>query len=240
MLLIAHGGYSAKYSENTKLAYDEALEFLPDGMEMDTCYFDGEVYFYHPVGNVNSFGEDVDILITEQLRGIVSVKAKIPKLSDDDIFKSYLKKVKFLSLDLKQKSLDKALKIFSKITEFGLHKEQIWVGVRDTNRVVEFNKFGVNVTLQSLDQDPNSYKKYLDLGVEYIRLWYKDISEELVEEIHKNGGKVIANIKAKIPGLTCRDSGNFTKETLLDVYKMGVDAVLVNDIEMARKYFPKK
>jgi len=60
MLLIAHGGYSSKYPENTQKAYEKALDFKPDGLEMDVVFHKDEVYFYHPVGNKVSFGESVD------------------------------------------------------------------------------------------------------------------------------------------------------------------------------------
>ena len=103
MRLIAHGGYSSKYPENTKIAYEKALEFRPDGLEMDVVFHEGEVYFYHPVGNKISFGESVDKLIGEQLDKLLVQGSKILSFKDTDILHSYLSQTNYLYLDIKQK-----------------------------------------------------------------------------------------------------------------------------------------
>jgi glycerophosphoryl diester phosphodiesterase len=54
MKLIAHGGYSSRYPENTYNSYVKALEFSPDGIEMDVVYYKGDFYCYHPVNNMTS------------------------------------------------------------------------------------------------------------------------------------------------------------------------------------------
>ena len=238
MLLIAHGGYSAKYPENTQLSYEKALEHNPDGLEMDVVYHNGEVYFYHPVGNKNSFGDDVDQLIKAQLTEKLSNNEMIFSLSDSDILSTYLKQTKFLNFDIKQKSINNALNILERINELDFSASQIYIGARDLDRVERFNKVNFQGKLISLDQDPETYKQYIDAGVEYIRIWFKDLNASIVEDIHQYGGKVIVNIKEELPDSIARTAGNFSEQRLKEVDSLGVDGVLINNIELGRKLFP--
>lgn len=47
MLIIAHRGASAELPENTLPALIRALEHKADGIEIDVCYVDGEVFVFH-------------------------------------------------------------------------------------------------------------------------------------------------------------------------------------------------
>lgn len=47
MLIIAHRGASAELPENTLPALNRALEHKADGIEIDVCYVDGDVFIFH-------------------------------------------------------------------------------------------------------------------------------------------------------------------------------------------------
>ncbi|MCA9383567.1 hypothetical protein KC909_04320, partial [Candidatus Dojkabacteria bacterium] len=180
----------------------------------------------------------VDQLIKAQLTEKLSNNEMIFSLSDSDILSTYLKQTKFLNFDIKQKSINNALNILERINELDFSPSQIYIGARDLDRVERFNKVNFQGKLISLDQDPETYKQYIDAGVEYIRIWFKDLNASIVEDIHQYGGKVIVNIKEELPDSIARTAGNFSEQRLKEVDSLGVDGVLINNIELGRKLFP--
>jgi len=179
-------------------------------------------------------------LIENQLEELLKAGETILSFRDEKKLYSYLSNTSFLYLDIKQKSLQHSLGIFEKIKEMELTKEQTFIGVRDIERVKEFNRVNTMVTYVSLDQDPNTFKQYIDNGVEYIRLWYKDLTDELLTQIKNYGGKVIVNHKMEVPNSIARDSGNFSPEMIYELDRKGIDGILINDIKLGRELFPVK
>ncbi len=62
MIILGHRGYSARYPQNTILAFKKALEFGADGVELDVWMTrDREVVVSHDNDLYNIFGVDVEI-----------------------------------------------------------------------------------------------------------------------------------------------------------------------------------
>ncbi len=62
MLVLGHQGYSAKYPPNTVLAFEKAIEYGADGVELDVWKTqDGRIIISHDGNLLNITGDDVDI-----------------------------------------------------------------------------------------------------------------------------------------------------------------------------------
>jgi glycerophosphoryl diester phosphodiesterase len=85
MLILAHRGYSAKYPPNTLLAFEKAIEYGADGVELDVWQTkDGKIVVSHDRNLKKVFGVDVDVKETtyEDLLQYELEGQKIPLLNE--------------------------------------------------------------------------------------------------------------------------------------------------------------
>ncbi|MDQ6985686.1 MAG: glycerophosphodiester phosphodiesterase family protein [Candidatus Dojkabacteria bacterium] len=115
MKIIAHGGYSAKYKENTLRSYLEAIKLLPDVLEIDLCLSsDGIVLCTHSKTAREKYGVDVENLNYESFKDLIDENGDILISRFEDIIEKINTFKGKLMFDLKQDSLglvDKALEI---------------------------------------------------------------------------------------------------------------------------------
>jgi hypothetical protein len=84
-------------------------------------------------------------------------------------------------------------------------------------------------------QSPADSEAYIRNGVDFIRFWEQWLTTYDIESIINSGHKVW--IMANTPGLG--GVGHTTEENILKWTGMGVDGVLIDDVEWALKVFPK-
>lgn len=234
MKLVAHKGYSTKFPDNTPEAYREALKFNPEGIEMDIVFFEDEFYLYHPKQNRIIYGMDTDTVIEKEMKQMKE-EGKLPeKLELDGLCVELLKDVEFLILDIKQKVLSVVPEIIYRVVDSAVEPGQIILGARDRTRMIVLDGHYDKYDVLALDADPDTYEEYIEKGAKYIRLWESDVTEERINAIHELGAQVLVN-PGDPPSPTQKStSGETIPEALLKFDEMGVDLVLVNDIEMAR------
>ena len=91
----------------------------------------------------------------------------------------------------------------------------------DVKIVKEFNS---NIKVLAFFYDLERMQEYADLGVEFIRLWEGWMTEENIANVHKTGKELWI--------MACKNGnlGYTNPENIAVWQKMGVDAILVNDV----------
>lgn len=227
-LLIAHGGYSSKYPENTLDAYMGALPFKPDVIEMDIVIDpdSSELICHHPTVPSDDQGRYSDDVIRESLRSgeVLSLHEAVEMLKDA---------VPYLLLDLKQTSSESYAKLEDLFPV--AERENMIIGIRDLEEMKEHGLIEKGFQTLGLLKHPTQFIEYATLGGVAFRLFEDDLSSEVVEDIHLQNGLVWVTPGRKSTPTTPRSSGEITGERLRELFEeYRVDGVLVNDIEMAR------
>lgn len=238
MKLIAHGGYSAKYPENTLDSYMGALEYRPDGVEMDVVIFEGRLYCYHPKDAKNNYGSDVDLVIWDELRELKQAN-EMPLMFDlRNWVSELLNYSKFILLDLKQKGIEVLPEVVDVVKTLGLEKSQIVIGARDIERMELLKKDLEYFDVLALPQSQEMCIDFIESGADFIRLWEDELTQKWIDTVHELGKELWLTPGKKATPTEKRTAGEVTKENLLRYKEMGVDTILVNDIEMARNLIP--
>jgi len=226
--LIAHGGFSTKFEENTLVSYLAAAEFQPYAIEMDVIQHPqtGELICFHPSGVSSASGTYSPEAIREQLKQ----NEQPPKLAD--VVRQIPGKSKFL-IDFKQPAED----VFRKLLEdTEIDLSRIIIGVRN----IEFFKFikeiNPDVELLALFSNPDDYKVFAQEGGKFFRLWEKDLEHNRIQAIQALGLEVWVTPGQKATETQKRTAGEVDEDKLDWLMGLMVNAVLVNDIEFAVEY----
>lgn len=224
MKIYAHGGYSAKYPENTVVSYIEALKLNPDYLEMDVTIMNGKVYFYHPHKLFNADGSH---LLNEEV-------------PDEFIFPSVLNAInssrrssKFY-FDLKNPDVESVKQLISEYRDFGLKDSDIMLGVRTVELGKELNLLfsGEVLALSSRNDD---FEEFSNLGITKYRLWDKYVTVDRVEDIHQLNLEVIVTVGEKGENKATRTAGDTTLRRLNELEELNVDGVIMNDLGLAEE-----
>lgn len=232
--LIAHRGFMSEYAQNTMEAFEAALSYNAYGIEMDIVVYKNELIIYHPQGHKNAYGDDVDKVIQEEL-DLLSKSTDFNKYKLGSHIITLLEKTEFLLLDVKQKDPKVLPVIIKAVQDLSLQRSQAVIGARDQEKLLQLLPYQNLFTILSLSSDPDSYPIFISHGVRFIRLWDKDATKKRVEEIHRLGGEVWVTPGHKTTPTQKGTAGEITPEHILELQSLGVDAILVNDIQMARE-----
>lgn len=223
MLLIAHGGLPHKYPENSLEGFIAAAKFNPFAIEMDII-LDSNTKLpicAHPIGVSSEQG-----LYTKNTKGPIDIVDKPVLLRE--LFTLIPSNIKVL-LDLKEDSEDLIQGIFKEITI--TYYPRLIIGVRNTQIYKRIKEIDINIETLALFSNPLDYMEYKNLGGKHFRIWEKDVSLELVDLIHAGGLYIWVTPGNKAVGDQPRTAGEISRETFDRMLNLGVDALLVNDIE---------
>ncbi len=228
--LIAHRGYSLNHPANTFEAFKAALQYRPIGIEMDVVFFDGHITLYHPHGHQQVYGREVDQVIDQELSANESAQSFITKAE----LHTLLKYVAFVIFDLKQENNTHLPQLMQLIDSYQLERHQVVIGIRDVEKLKLMQGYKDLCTILSLSSDPDSFHFFIQHGANIIRLWHQDTTSERIQAIHELGKQVwITPGRPTSPG-NPGTAGEVTRDELIQLAELEIDAVLVNDIEMAR------
>ncbi|MBD3280544.1 hypothetical protein GF389_03405 [Candidatus Dojkabacteria bacterium] len=222
--VVAHGGYSTKYPENTFGSYVAAAEAGVDVIEMDIVISaDAEVFCFHPVSGVDGFDKEIEKTPSAILRtnGYSSLEKVLKALN------KYDSKIYF---DLKQDRLELINKSIEIAKSQGFEESEIVVGSRSEDKL-KYLKKSYNVIVLGLPQDPDKYEEFFEMGGDIYRLWEKDLTRGRVEAIHKLDGEVWVTPGHKATKTQPRTAGQASKQKLEWFIELGVDGVILNDVE---------
>ncbi len=228
MKLIAHGGFSSKYPENTLEAFLAAEKFKPFAIEMDIILNPktNQFHCYHPTGISSTTGTFNTDEISEQLDAIT----QYPLLSD---VCNKLNKHQLINLDIKSPSEF----TFQKIAELIKGNEDRYiVGMRKFEDFLFLKKLNPEIITNALFSEPDDFINYSSNGGMYFRLRESDLNEDIVARIHDKSLEVWVTPGSKATKDKPRTSGEIDEKGIQKLLDLNVDAVFVNDIEMAANY----
>lgn len=229
--LIAHRGYSLNNPINTFEAFKDSLEFEPVGIEMDVVFYKGQIVLYHPQGHQQVYGREVDQVINQEL----SIHESAPSFVTKAELHTLLAHTTFVVLDLKQEDNTHLPQLIQLIASYQLERHQIVIGVRDVEKLKLLEEHKDLCKILSLSPDPDSFQFFIEHGADFIRLWQQDATPARIQAIHELGKQVwITPGRPTTPG-NPGTAGEITVKELLQIVELEVDAVLVNDIKMARE-----
>lgn len=231
----AHRGYSGKYPENTMLAFEKAIEAGCDGIELDVHLSkDGELVIIHDeeldrttdgTGLVGSYtlAELKSFDASAAFAGIYG-KNEIPTLRE---YFGLVKDTKIITnIELKTGVYtypgieEKAL---SMIDEFDL-RSKIIISSFNHYSVTHFKELAPDMKCGFLTESwfidmPAYTRKY---GMEYVHPIFNAVTEDFVRQAAENG--------IGINTWTVN-----TQEDMLDMLRKGVNSIIGNEPELARK-----
>ncbi len=230
--IIAHGGYSAKYPENTEQSYLEAVKFKPDILEMDVILHPQTqtLRCFHPAGVSSQEGifydnnELAQIIRGQDLPELSKMALKIPT------------SIKLL-LDFKQPSQEVFV---NALNNPSFNAARCILGIRNYKDLDVVKSMNSQVETLALFTNPNDYESYKHQGGKYFRLWEKDVDATRVKRIQAAGLEVWVTPGHKATKDMPRTAGNLTPETLEYLLNMAVDAIFVNDLEFVKNYLRRR
>ncbi len=223
MKIIAHRGVSAHFHENTFLAFQKAIEFGADGIELDIQQVGDEFFVFHDfyLNRLTPLEGDLIDLSPTQLGSLrLNNSEKLPTL--DEVF-DLVKGATMLNLELK--SVHNTELLVEKLTSY-LYRYPSEVVVSSFNHFLlrEFKKslrdtrfskmIQIGALIAHLPIDLGKYAVELEADIAAIDAYL--VSKEFVEYAH------IHNLEVWCYTVNF-DSGFFRLK------EMGVDAIFTND-----------
>ena len=224
--LIAHGGFSAKYPENTMPSFVEAAKFRPYAIEMDAVLHPetGELICFHPSGISSGSGTYDEQTLREQ----INTGEVFPLLSD---VVAKISSGNFL-IDFKQPSETS----FKALLKGEIDLDRIIVGIRNLEDYDLVRSINDDIRVLALFSDPDDYASFSQRGGQYFRLWEKDLDNNRVAALHDANLEVWVTPGHKATETQPRTAGEVDEEKFNWMIRLMVDAILVNDIELASGY----
>lgn len=230
--IIAHGGYSAKYPENTEQSFFEAVKYQPDVIEMDVVQHPrtGELICFHPSGMSSGSGTFSSEAVERQL-----VQGdKFPQVQE--ILNQLPSNIKVL-LDFKQPSQALFQQV---VSDSNFDISRIIVGVRSMHDYQFICDINSQIQTLALFSHPDEYSDYAEKGGKFFRLWEKDVTPERVQALQEAGVEVWVTPGHKATDTQPRTAGEVNEEKLKWLQSLMVNAILVNDIKFASEYLRKQ
>jgi glycerophosphoryl diester phosphodiesterase len=224
--LIAHGGYSSLYPENTLDSYQAALSFNPFAVEMDVVLHPatGELVCFHPSGVSSGSGTYTAQEVQHQLEQ----GDEFPRLCD---VLAQLQGDVFFLLDLKQPS---EATINALLHEEKIDQQRLILGLRTLEMIEYIRAQHQSIEVLGLLPLPSDAKKFSEIkGGKYFRIIEKDVTSESVKEVQALGLEAWITPGKKSGINQPRTAGEADVDKLLWLEGLGVDGILVNDIKQA-------
>lgn len=226
--LIAHGGYSAKYPENTEQSFVAAVQYQPDVIEMDVVGHPetGELICFHPSGVSSPSGT----FSSEAVRNQIAQGERFPRVKD--VLKQVPSNIKIL-LDFKQPSQT----LFKQVLfDPDFDTSRLIIGVRNIDDHQCIHDINPHAQTLALFPDPDEYREYAQKGGRLFRLWEKDVTKERVQNLQEAGIEVWVTPGQKATDAQPRTAGEVDEAKLAWLQSLMVNGILVNDIKFAREY----
>ncbi|NLB42154.1 MAG: hypothetical protein GX815_07810 [Clostridiales bacterium] len=230
MKIIAHRSGPGKYPEQTIEAATHSLELGADFVEMDIRFTsDGIPVICHDPNALRIFGMDSDIdklTLTEflSLRHVSDKGYSSHALSD--VFNCNIAPI-LLHCKITGQLINDLLQYLRQYN----YEYKVIIGVYQPDDVCRIKSFNPAIKTLAFMQSATDYESYIQNGVDIIRLWEQWVSVKAVDSILNTGRKVW--IMANAPNLG--GVGHTSEENIHLWAGMGIDGVLIDDVEWALK-----
>ena len=229
MLIIAHRGYSSRYPENSALAFEKAIDAGADFIETDLrLSLDGTIVCCH----------DPDLKrIAGQTDAIADLSAddikSIPLINGQSIItlNQVLEMARQASrrvgvmFDVKIPTDEMLEAVIPLVEGMGMTKNIIY-GARTVDHAQDLKKRAVEFAILGMPKKTSLIPEFIAAGVTAIRVWEEDITNEIIATIKVAGLPVWVTAGLRGQG---EAPGDITRERIMSLDALGIDAVLVND-----------
>ena len=230
MIIIAHRGGNRVFPENSAAAIHNAFESGVDIVEIDVRLSkDGVPVVMHDENLMRLFSLDQEVRETSAEK-LTSLTYGGPKEVHPATFESVLHHCPKwpLILHVREKN-EGILPIWKVVEKYGWSSKVVW-GIVSLDAVQLLKKRNPAVSILAFIPSPEDIAPFASAGVNVIRLWDSWITKERTDLIHSYG--ILA---AAMTGNRGEDVGETSPERLLELRDLGMDWVLVNDVQLALK-----
>jgi len=228
MIVIAHRGGNRVFPENSPAAVRHAFDLGADMAEIDVRLSrDGVPVVIHDEDLVRLFsiGKKVHESSAEEL---TALKYGHPNEAHLATFEQVLEQCRDfpLLLHVREES-ETILPIRDVVEKCRMSSKVVW-GVVSPDAVRLLKEKGSDPKILAFIPSPEDILRFVAAEVDVIRLWDTWITEERIDLIHRRGVLVAA-----MTGRRGKDVGETSSERLLELKALGIDWVLVNDVQLA-------
>lgn len=230
MLIVAHRGFSSAFPENTALAFERAIAAGADLIETDVrLTLEGVPVCWHDEDLARVTGNP--IVIAE--RTLAELKAAVlPRgqslLSLTEVLALARGKVQVM-LDVKIDSEPVRDAILAALAATAMEDGVVY-GVRTAEHLRALRARDVRFALLAMPARPERLDEFTGRDVHAARLWEHQVAAATLAEVRARGVQVWVTAGLRARG---EDAGQITEPRLRNLLALGVDAVLVNDVELA-------
>lgn len=226
MLVIAHRGYSSRYPENSALAFEKAIEAGADYIETDLRFSrDGEIVCCHDpdLKRIAGRTEAIVDLTAEEIKKMPLTSGH-SILSLNEVLDIARHRVRVM-FDIKVPMADMLDRIILLLEDIGMTPDIIY-GARDLDHAHTLKKRSPDIQILGMPKKIALIPDFIDAGVAAIRVWEEDLTEDIITTIKMAGVPVWVTAGLRGQG---EAAGEITRERVIDLSRLGVDAVLAND-----------
>lgn len=226
LLAIAHRGYSERYPENSRLAYEGAITAGAAYIESDArLSADGEVVSSHDPDFGRVSGQPLTISETHSHDLMaLDIGDGQPPMRLTDVLTLAAGRAKVL-VDVKTDDLDLAGAVMDRVIAAEAVGSTV-VGLRSAEQVRLACQRDARAQCLGFVPDCDDIPRFFDAGAVVVRAWEDDIGHPAVLQALKDGRRMWATAGRRSKG---EAPGFITPKRLAHLQDMGFEAVLLND-----------
>lgn len=241
MLVIAHRGFSSRYTQNTMVAFTQALLLDIDAIELDIHQVEDEFMVFHDPyvdSLTNGKGRIFDMPLAEVRQLLIKDKDPIPTLNEvaELIGSQVILNIEIKSLQSTQhfvEYLKNILILYQCKVVISSFDHPMLIAIRDcfSDEIEELPEQNLSSPVEFaalIAHSPYDHAKYAsNLGVSIAATDWNAVNSDFVADAHKRGLKV-----------WCYTVNH--EVTLLELIEMGVDGVFTDRPDWARKIIDER
>jgi glycerophosphoryl diester phosphodiesterase len=228
MIIIAHRGGNRVFPENSVAAINHSFQAGADIVEID----------------VRLSQDNIPVVIhDEHLRRLFFMDRKVCEVSAGELtdlqygdrhlshlatLESVLNHCQSSPLLLHIREENRGILTILEVVEKCQWVSKVVFGIVSPDNVHCVKERNPHISFLAFMPSPDDFSRFLSAGVGVIRLWDSWITKERIDLIHRSGALVAA-----MTGSPEKDVGETSVERLLELKNLGIDWVLVNDVQLA-------
>jgi glycerophosphoryl diester phosphodiesterase len=243
MLIIAHRGHSAGHPENSPAAFKAAIACGADLIETDVRLTrDGVAVCCHDPDLQRLAGKPLAVAESTYQELATTLNNAGRQLMTLDAVLAIARNRVQVMLDVKVNTDSMAAAIIAALVAAAIQRDVVY-GVRNPAQYARLRRLAPQLSLLAMPPAPDALPDFIAAGVAAVRLWEHGVTPARIARIRDAGRSVWVTAGLRDAG---EAPGQITAERLLELDRLGIDAVLVNDPALAaatlqpRTTFPQK
>jgi len=223
---IAHRGYSARYPENTLLAFEKAIEAGADYIETDIRLSrDGIIVCCHDANLERIAGDPRNIaeMNLNELRAISLPQGQhVPTLNE--LLNQSAGRARIL-LDIKIDARAILPQVFRELRHAGVDAD-VTLGIRYLKHMDAYGSQMHPVRVLGLVANYDDVHAFLERGAFAIRVWEEDLTSELQHAVKEWGRQIWITAGLRSRG---EKAGEINRQRVAALIARGIDGIILND-----------